>query len=128
MMELKFDKTKVKEAEEEYLKLKLDPAQRGMVETMAQGMKAFVPVSEIAIKGFTWQVMTKWQRDNEMTLAGLHSLPLEERIEATKEMIGISKKIYVRLLWNATPQQKKMLEMGFDGLLEKSIEVMKSRR
>ncbi|MHA2227258.1 MAG: hypothetical protein ACXAC8_18725 [Candidatus Hodarchaeales archaeon] len=128
MMDLKFDKEKVKQAEEEYNQLKLDPAQRGMVDAMAQGMLAFVPVSETAVKGFTWKVMTQWQKENERTMANLHTASLEEQIEATKQMIAISKKIYLRLLWNATPQQKKTLEMGFDGLLEKSIEVMKSGR
>lgn len=52
-------------------------------------------------------------------------MALEGRINATKEMISCSKELYVKLLWNASPEQKMVLEKGFDVLLDKSIKVMK---
>ena len=48
---LEFNKSAVAKAEEEYKLLKLDPAQRGMVDSMAKAMIRFVPISENAIKG-----------------------------------------------------------------------------
>lgn len=58
-LKFEFDKRKVQDAEEEYKTLKLDPAQRGMVEAMSKFMTGFIPISEMAIKGFTWKVMQK---------------------------------------------------------------------
>ena len=122
---LEFNKSEVAKAEEEYKLLKLDPAQRGMVDSMAKAMIRFIPISENAIKGFTWQVMESWQQKNKKTMAELHAMPLEDRINATKDMITAAKEIYTRLLWKATPEQTIALEKGFDSLLEQSIKVMK---
>jgi len=125
---IKFNESEVKKAEEIYNELKLDPAQRGMVDSMADAMIRFIPISKNAIKGFTWQVMESWQQKNKKTMADLHTMPLEARINATKDMITHSNKIYTRIMWKATPEQRKALEKGFDLLLEQSIKVMKGEK
>ena len=61
-------------------------------------------------------------------MADLHAMPLEDRINATKDMITAAKEIYTRLLWKATPEQTIALEKGFDSLLEQSIKVMKGEK
>lgn len=125
---LQFDQNEIDKAERDFSRLQLHPVQRGMVDAMSQIMISFLPISKVAIKGFTWKVMQNWQTRNSRTMEDLHSMSLEETVEATKEMLADSRKIYSRLLWNATPEQRKAFDKGFDELFHISIKMIKEQR
>ncbi len=125
-VKLKFDQEEVNKAEEEYKKLQLDPAQQEMVDSLTKIMNDLVPLPEAAVKGFTWKVMTNWQKMRRITIAELSSRPLRDRIEVSKEIIKQAKKLYVNLLSEATPEQKIMLERKFDTVLKQSSELLQN--
>ncbi|MHA1203313.1 MAG: hypothetical protein ACTSQ4_12450 [Candidatus Heimdallarchaeaceae archaeon] len=125
---LKFDQSEIEKVERDFSKLQLHPVQRGMVDSMAQIMMAFLPISNMAIRGFTWKVMQNWQTRNQRTMEDLHTMTMDETVEATKEMLADSKKIYMRLLWQATPKEKITLDKAFDNLFEEAIKMIKERR
>ena len=128
IQKLKFDQEEIEKVEKDFSKLQLHPVQRGMVDAMAQTMMGFLPISQMAIRGITWKVMQKWQTRNQTTMESLHTMTLDETVEATKEMLADSKKIYMRLLWNATPEERKTLDRGFDNLFEQAIKMIKETR
>ena len=99
-----------------------------MVDAMSQIMIGFLPISKIAIRGFTWRVMQNWQTRNQTTMESLHTMSLDETVEATKEMLADSRRMYKKLLWNATPEQLKAFEKGFDELFHISIKMIKETR
>jgi len=125
-VELKFDQEEIDKAEEEYKKLHLDPAQQNMVDSITKIMNGLVPIPEAAVKGFTWKVMSNWQRMRRITIAELNNRPLRDRIEVTKEMIKQAKKFFVSLLSESTPEQREILERKFDTVLKQSSEFLKN--
>ena len=125
---LKFDQVEIEKAEKDFSRLQLHPGQRGMVDSMSKIMTGFLPISELSIKGFTWKVMQNWQTNNQKTMEDLHTMTMDETIEATKEMLADSKKIYMRLLWRATPEEKQILDKSFDQLFNASIKMIKEQR
>ncbi|MHA1592654.1 MAG: hypothetical protein ACTSUP_09300 [Candidatus Heimdallarchaeaceae archaeon] len=125
---LKFDQTEIEKVEKDFSKLQLHPGQRGMVDSMARIMTGFLPISSLAIKGFTWTVMQNWQSNNQKTMEDLHTMSMDETIEATKEMLADSKKIYMKLLWKATPEEKATLDKSFDHLFKESIKMIQEQR
>jgi len=127
-MDLEFDKEEIVKAEEEYKRLELDPAQQEIIETIAESMSEFIPLSELAVKGFTWKVLKNWQQMRRINIAELNTRPLIDKINATKELIKQAKKFYVNLLSDATPQQRRILENNFDTLLKKSPELLRNQR
>ena len=125
-VELKFDQEEIDKAEDEYKKLHLDPAQQDMVDSITKIMSDLVPLSEAAVKGFTWKVMSNWQRMRRITVAELSNRPLRDRIDAAKEMIKQAKKYYVSLLEDATPKQREIFERKFDTILKQSSELLRN--
>ena len=117
-MELEFDTEEIAKAEEEYKKLQLDPAQQEMIDSLTDLLAEIVPLPKLAVKGFTWQVVNNWQRMRRITIAELLTRPKIDRVNATKELIKQTKKFYLSLLSDATPQQKELLEKGFDKILK----------
>ncbi len=116
--ELEFNTEKISKAEEEYKKLQLDPAQQEMIDSLTELLADVVPISKLAVKGFTWQVVNNWQRMRRITIAELLTRPKIDRVNATKELIKQAKKFYLSLLSDATSEQKEVLEKGFDKILK----------
>ena len=124
--ELKFDQEEITKAEEENKKLQLDPAQQDMIDSLTKIMNDLVPLPENAVKGFTWKVMSNWQKMRRITIAELSNRPLRDRIEVSKEIIKQAKKFYISLLSEATPEQKAVLEKRFDTVLKQSSELLRN--
>jgi hypothetical protein len=125
-MELEFDQEEVTKAEEEYDKLRLDPSQQEMVDSIARITNDLVSLPESAVKSFTWQVMSKWQKMRRITIAELENRPLRDRNEAAKEIIKQAKRFYLELLSEATPEQREILEKKFDTVLKQNATILNS--
>ena len=119
-MDLEFDKEEVSKAEEEYDRLRLDPAQQEMVDSIAKVTNELVSLSESAVKSFTWKVMSNWQKMRRITIAELENRPLRDRDDAAKEIIKQAKRFYLELLSEATSEQREVLSQKFDEILKQS--------
>ncbi|MFW9852306.1 MAG: hypothetical protein ACFFDS_05160 [Candidatus Thorarchaeota archaeon] len=125
-MELKFNQEEITKAEEEYKKLQLDPAQQEMVNSISKITSSQLSLPEIAVKNFTWKIMSNWQKMRRITIAEIENRPLRDRVEVTKEIIKLAKGFYLELLSEATPEQKEILERKFDSVLKQSSELLKN--
>ena len=119
-MELEFDQEEVSKAEEEYKKLQLDPAQQEMVDNITKITGDLLSLPESAVKGFTWRVMSNWQKMRRITIAELENRPFRDRNDAAKEIIKQAKRFYLELLSEATPEQREILERKFDSLIKQN--------
>lgn len=125
-MKLKFNQEEIIKAEEEYKKLRLDPAQQELVNSISVITKEQLSLPETVIKNFTWKVMSNWQKMRRITIAELENRPLRDRVDAAKEIIKKAKEFYFQLLSEATPEQKELLERKFDSILKQSSELLKN--
>ena len=64
MTELLFNKNQIEEVEKDFQKLNLNPVQRGMIAQAAQIYVKYLPISELAIKGFISFAMRDFQVQN----------------------------------------------------------------
>ncbi|MHA2294548.1 MAG: hypothetical protein ACXAEU_20675 [Candidatus Hodarchaeales archaeon] len=99
-MVLKWDNQIVYEAEEEYNRLQIDPAQKQIVESMAGLLCQYVPLRKLAMKGFAWRAIIKWQQDNHRALRDLMTIDAEKRIIAAKQIFVILENFLKAVLHN----------------------------
>ena len=62
-----FQSSKIEEAENDYSRITLAPEQRGIVEGIANIMSQYVEISQVALRGFIWNAITKWQMESTFT-------------------------------------------------------------
>ncbi|MHA2297195.1 MAG: hypothetical protein ACXAEU_13220 [Candidatus Hodarchaeales archaeon] len=109
---MKFNDYAMREAEEEYKRLKLTPVQRGMVESLVQMLGTRIPMRHMAMKGFAWRTIQKWQVENHKTADQIPSLPPNERLKAVKDMVEDGKKTYLQILHS--PELEYVIIDAFD--------------
>ncbi len=81
-----FDTAAMGQAEEMYSHAKLDPNQRKLLEGMAKIIVQYVPVNELAIRGFCLMAAATWQKRYSRTVASLAEGSPQERLGAAKEL------------------------------------------
>ena len=78
-----FREDKVKEVEDEFSRIVINPQQRRQVYAISKLLAQKVPISELALRGFIWKAIVKFQREDRVFFAeGEHFTP-EERIRNT---------------------------------------------
>ncbi|MFW9993884.1 MAG: hypothetical protein ACFFD4_17700 [Candidatus Odinarchaeota archaeon] len=111
-MTIKFDNTAIQEAEDEYKQLNLTAEQKMMVESLVRMLGTRIPMRHLAMKGFAWRTIQKWQMDNHITIAEIPGLPPMKRLAAVKNMVEEGKKTYLRLL--RSPEMEHVIIEAFD--------------
>jgi len=111
MTELLFNKNEIEEVEKNFQKLTLNAIQRGMIAQAAQIYVKYLPISELAIKGFISFAMRDWQVQNKVDLATYLEWPPEEQ---AKTVWAIADLLKVRLT-------KLLIESEQEPILEKAI-------
>ena len=87
-MVLTWNERVVNEAEEEYSRLQVAPAQTQIVVLMADLLCSFIPLKKLAMKGFAWRAIIKWQKDNHRPLTDLETIPPAQRLSAAKDIFA----------------------------------------
>ncbi len=78
-----FQEDKVKQVEDEFSKLVISPQQKRQVYAISKLLAQKIPISELALRGFIWKAIVKFQREDKVFFAeGEHFTP-EERIRNT---------------------------------------------
>ena len=120
MSELAFQKSKIEEVEKDFQKLNLNAIQRGMIAQAAQVYVKYLPISEMAIKGFISFAMRDYQIKNKKDLSTYLEWPPEEQLKSVWEIAGFLKERLTKLL--VEPSQEPILEKAIKEAVEKSLQ------
>ena len=95
---LEFKKVEIEKVEKDYEKLQLTSEQRELISQSAKLYLKYIPVSEMAIKGFISRAMREWQIQNKIDMKETLAWPLEKQIRLTSEVIAIMKEMMTKIL------------------------------
>ena len=82
-----FHQKDVEAAEKIYLQVKLDPVPRNIVTSFGKFIHEFIPMNELAIRGFALMAIKKWQIEHKQEVSEIMTMSVESRIVNVREMI-----------------------------------------
>ncbi|MFW9993265.1 MAG: hypothetical protein ACFFD4_14575 [Candidatus Odinarchaeota archaeon] len=88
------------EAEEEYSRLQLEPVQKQIVDMVSGLLCQYVPLSKLAMKGFAWRSIIKWQQNNRRPLSDVEKMNAEQKTAAAKEIFDNLEVYLIAVLHN----------------------------
>ncbi len=101
---LMFQEKKVKEIEDEYSKLVVSPQQKKQIYAISKLLVQKIPISEIALRGFIWKAIVKFQKEDKSFMAdGEHYTP-EERIRKTYRIANHVQDNLIKILKRKTDE------------------------
>ena len=84
----------------EYRTLQIAPAQREICEAVANTILQYIKMNDLALRGFIWKAVKKWQQDAQMTARELFTASKEEKVAAGTQVFEHLKNTLIRLLRN----------------------------
>lgn len=116
MYDLKFDKKEVAKAEKDYGNVQTTPEQRQWIEHTAGIYTKYIPISDMAIKGFILYSMQKFQVNHQFDLRDYLNLSKEEREQINNEMVELIRGRLNMILVNK--DQIPLLKQASDKVLD----------
>ncbi len=105
--QIEFKKDAVMKAEQDFSKLQLPPENRKNVTSFAQLYTQFLPISELAMKGFISMAMRDFQVQEKMDIMKIYQLPRETQDKWIQKMTAILQDKLEKVLLH--PEQKAAL-------------------
>ncbi len=121
-----FVKSEIELAERDYERLTLDPDQREKVVQLASICVKYVPISEMAMKGFISRAMREWQVENKANFKETLNWGQNDQIKIAKDILEIVKITLRKFL--IKKEQEPALNAGIDAALNFLLEAIRSRR
>jgi len=115
-LRIMFIESKVREAEDIYRNVDITRSQRKIIEVLAAKLHEYVPMKEIAIRGFALKATREWQLANRELAASLENLTTKERMKFMKEVLNIMKGSLSRCLID--PKEKNKIDEGIEATLQ----------
>ncbi len=81
MSSMRFTDKGIEDAERDFSQLDILPIHRKMIEEVADVLLVYIDISRLALMGFAWRAIRKWQVDNQMTTVEITKEPLSRRCE-----------------------------------------------
>jgi hypothetical protein len=119
---LEFRQEAVSQAEKDFSKLHLSPEQKQGIAGFAQLYAKFLPMSELAIKGFIAMTMRDFQVQEKIDAAAIQQFPREKREMYVKKMSKILQEKLEKVLRH--PEQKIALQEAVRKAYEFAAKVM----
>ena len=119
-----FFNTEINKVKEEFTRLKLAPEHRKIVDDVAQIVLEHLEIDPLALKGFVWRAMKKWQMENKMTMAELAKQPKEIRINAVRKITEMTRDSIKKVLKNRSDEEliNNVFEKVFEAYVSKWAE------
>ncbi|NHI92173.1 MAG: hypothetical protein EAX96_06685 [Candidatus Lokiarchaeota archaeon] len=111
MVELKFEQKAVKDVEREFEKVQIDEKMKGFLDMMLPMLEPHLPVSGMAIKGFTWRIIKKWQHENHKSITDIRSFSPEDKFKVLKYLFVEGENTYKKLV--KSKEEKEHIEKIF---------------
>ena len=118
-----FDNSMIKQMEKDYSRTTLHKDQRNLVEQSAKVYVQYIPVSELAMRGFLSRAIAQWQEEHKKTIDQIHNAPKNVKIGALNEIMG---KHLIELMTRIVvkPEQVGLLENAIKEVSEMVIKNM----
>lgn len=110
-----FVKGEVEKAAKDYERLTLDPLQREKVVQLAKICVKYLPIPEMAMKGFISRAILDWQVENKTNFKETFNWSKSEQVNLTKEVLDIMKRTLVKSLLK--PEQEPALDTALNAAL-----------
>ena len=107
---IEFKKEAVEQAEQDFSRLQLHPAQRRNVEQMCGVISSHIGLSPLATKGFFWKALKEWQVKNKKPAEIIVKVSPEERAKIVKEVYGIMEEKYLANILKHFEDRRKLHE------------------
>ncbi len=120
MTELLFKKNEIAQVEKDFQKVNLNEIQRGMIAQAAQVYIRYLPISEMAIKGFISFAMRDFQVQNKIDLATFLEWPPEEQVKTTWAISELLRQNLTKLL--VKPEQEPTLDKAIKEAVKQSMQ------
>ncbi len=99
-----FDKASIEKEKQEFQKLFLAPEHRSIVDDMAKIVLRRIEIDPLALKGFVWRAMKKWQIENNLTMRELATKSKSDRVVAVKKITEMTRDSIKRVLKNKSDE------------------------
>ncbi|NHI94850.1 MAG: hypothetical protein EAX96_20340 [Candidatus Lokiarchaeota archaeon] len=86
--EIQFHKEMIEKAESDYSKAIFHKDQKALVEPMAKAFIKYLPLSELAMRGFLSRAVSKWQKEHNKSLEEMHNAQKNEKYKAMNEILN----------------------------------------
>ncbi|MFX1274842.1 MAG: hypothetical protein ACFFBP_14660 [Promethearchaeota archaeon] len=116
MSELIFNKKIIKEAENDFKKINLTKIARENLDQTAQIFAQYLPISEMALKGFILYCMQEYQVKNKIDLSSFYDSTPEEKKKIIGSMAELLQARLTKLL--IKPEQKPILDNAFNEVIK----------
>ncbi len=120
-----FIKSEIELAERDYERLTLDPMQREKVGQLASICIKYVPIPEMAMKGFISRAMREWQVENRANFKDTLNWSKNEQIKLAKDIFEIVKITLRRFL--IKKEQEPALDAGINAALNFLLEAIRNQ-
>ncbi len=119
---IEFRKEALLEAERDFSKLQLSPESKKVIAGSAQLWAKFLPIGELAMKGFIAMAMRDFQVREKIDAGTINEFPKEKREHYIKMMMNILQEKLERVLLRA--EQKPALQAAVKKVYEFSIKMI----
>jgi hypothetical protein len=113
---MEFREAAVQDAINLYKSLETTTEQHNILKALSEQLAKFIPMSELAIRGYGLQAMRDWQVANNRPGADISSMTPAQRLEAMAEILGYLAKRFKRTLRTAEYEDK--IDTGMQKLID----------
>ncbi len=99
-----FNKASIEKEKQAFQKLTLAPEHRVIVDDVAKIVLQHIEIDPLALRGFVWRAMKRWQVENNLTMKELATRPKPERIAAVKKITEMTRDSIKRVLKNESDE------------------------
>jgi len=110
-MGIKWNNSVVLNAEEEYSQIQIDPEGRQIVELVANLLCEYIAMRKMAMKGFCWRSIVKWQKEHSRPISDLATMNPSQRISIMKSLL-----VDLEATLNDVLRNKEMKSVITDGI------------
>ena len=115
----------LEKAAKDYERLNLEPMQREKVVQLASLCVRYLPIKEIAMRGFISRALREWQVENKTDFKDTLGWSKNQQINLTKEVMDIMKRTMVKSL--VKPEQEPALDAAINAAFNFLKEAINNR-
>ena len=110
---MRFTDKGIEDAERDFTELDILPIHRKMIEELADVLLVYIDISRLALMGFAWRAIRKWQVDNQMTAVEITKKGTpQQKMRAVREMFDNVEQSLRRVL--RSDSDKEILAKAID--------------
>ncbi|KKN09655.1 hypothetical protein LCGC14_1044410 [marine sediment metagenome] len=111
---INFNKEALKDTEQAYEKVKFTPEQSKLIQELSNFLYEIIKIPGLALKGTTWKALREWLIKNKKNIAEIGDMPIEEKLNAIKEIFCIGNRILKGMLKHPKDKNGIIIDIAFE--------------